>query len=309
MKITANILAIALTLGLATATLSPATSNTKGKYPKSPSCSPAKTSKAIQAAECSHNTRTSKTQTFAIFKVDHQYDANHGAPYGTCEAYTCTAPTDSQLSSDSDYWTFFWNDNGESSGEGAGCIKDPQTGVITGANRGLGLALTTTLALRPNTVIFACIRTFTPETTEILTSLPVGQDSYVAPLQIDAAVPLHAKQAVESITHMYGYDHVDVVIANSGISDYYGSAAETPLEALRTHFEVNTIGPLALFQAFLPLLLQSAHPRFVAMTSGAASLSDMEHMPLMPVTAYGASKAALNYIVRKIHFENQGVCS
>ncbi|OBW63559.1 MAG: Uncharacterized protein AUREO_063750 [Aureobasidium pullulans] len=108
---------------------------------------------------------------------------------------------------------------------------------------------------------------------------------------------------------MHGYNHVDVVIANSGISDYYGTAAETPLEALRTHFEVNTIGPLALFQAFLPLLLQSAHPRFVAMTSGAASLRDMEHMPLMPVTAYGASKAALNYIVRKIHFENQGVCS
>ncbi|CAD0083518.1 unnamed protein product [Aureobasidium vineae] len=129
MKITANILAVALTLGLATATLSPALSNTKGKYPKSPSCSPAKTSNAIQAAECSHNTRTSKTQTFAVFKVDHQYDANHGAPYGTCVAYTCTAPTDGQLSSDSDYWTFFWNDNGESSGEGAGCIKDPQTGV------------------------------------------------------------------------------------------------------------------------------------------------------------------------------------
>ena len=44
-------------------------------------------------------------------------------------AYTCTAPTDGQLSSDSDYWTFFWNGNGESKGEGAGCIKDPQTGV------------------------------------------------------------------------------------------------------------------------------------------------------------------------------------
>ncbi|THY81960.1 NAD(P)-binding protein, partial [Aureobasidium pullulans] len=181
--------------------------------------------------------------------------------------------------------------------------------VITGANRGLGLALTTTLALRPNTVIFACIRTFTAETTEILTSLPVGQDSYVAPIQVDATVPLHAKQAVETITHMHGYNRVDVVIANSGISDYYGTAAETPLEALRAHFEVNTIGPVALFQAFLPLLLQSAHPRFVAMTSGAASLIEMEHMPLMPITAYGASKAALNYIVRKIHFENPGVCS
>ncbi|TIA38156.1 NAD(P)-binding protein [Aureobasidium pullulans] len=181
--------------------------------------------------------------------------------------------------------------------------------VITGANRGLGLALTTNLALRPNTVVFACIRAFTPDTTEILTSLPVGQNSCVAPIQVDATVPLHDKQAVETITHMHGYNHVDVVIANSGISDYYGTAAETPLEALRTHFEVNTIGPLALFQAFLPLLLQSAHPRFVAMTSGAASLGEMEHMPLMPITAYGASKATLNYIVRKIHFENPGVCS
>lgn len=122
--------------------------------------------------------------------------------------------------------------------------------VITGANRGLGLALTTTLALRPNTVVFACVRTFTPGTTEILTSLPVGQDSYVAPIQVDATVPLHDKQAVETITHMHGYNHVDVVIANSGISDYYGSAAETSLEALRTHFEVNTIGPLALFPSF-----------------------------------------------------------
>lgn len=45
------------------------------------------------------------------------------------------------------------------------------------------------------------------------------------------------------------------------------------------------------------------------MSSGAASLGEMEHMPLMPVTAYGASKAALNYIVTKIHFENQGVCN
>ncbi|CAD0095615.1 unnamed protein product [Aureobasidium mustum] len=180
--------------------------------------------------------------------------------------------------------------------------------VITGANRGLGLALTTTLALRPSTVIFACIRTFTADTTEVLTSLPVGHDSYVAPILIDATVPLHAKLAVETITHRHGYDHVDVVIANSGISDYYGTAAETPLEALRTHLEVNTIGPLALFQAFLPLLKKSSNPKFVAMSTGVASMTEMEAMQVMPMTAYGASKAALNYIVRKLHFENPEVC-
>lgn len=55
------------------------------------------------------------------------------------------------------------------------------------------------------------------------------------PILIDATVPLHAKLVVEAITHTHSSDHVDVLIANSGISDYYGTAAETPLEALRTH--------------------------------------------------------------------------
>ncbi|EKG16600.1 small secreted protein [Macrophomina phaseolina MS6] len=121
-----SLLAVAATVS---ATLDPASSNSKGKYPKSPGCSPAKTSKAIQAAECSHNTRVSGTQTFAIFKTDHQYDSSHGAPYGTCEAYTCTAPTDGELTTGEDYWTFFWNDNGESSGVGTGCIKSPDDGT------------------------------------------------------------------------------------------------------------------------------------------------------------------------------------
>lgn len=67
-----------------------------------------KTSNAIQAAECAYNTRVSGQQTFAIFKVDHQYDANNGSPYGTCEAYECDAPTSDELTADADYWTFFW---------------------------------------------------------------------------------------------------------------------------------------------------------------------------------------------------------
>jgi hypothetical protein len=67
-----------------------------------------KTSKAIQAAECAYNTRVSGKQTFAIFRVDHQYDKNNGAPYGTCEAYECAAPASGALTADADYWTFFW---------------------------------------------------------------------------------------------------------------------------------------------------------------------------------------------------------
>ena len=91
---------------------------------------PAKVSTAIQAAECSHNTRTSTTQTFAVFKTDHQYDSSHGAPYGTCEAYTCKAPnTPRQMKDCKDEWTFFWvKDHGKDQGVGTGCIRDPNTG-------------------------------------------------------------------------------------------------------------------------------------------------------------------------------------
>lgn len=90
--------------------------------------SASKTSKAIQAAECAYNTRTS-SQTFAVFVTDHQYDSSHGAPYGTCTAYSCTVPTSAQMTDvDSDCWTFFWDNSGESSGVGTSCIKDPSTG-------------------------------------------------------------------------------------------------------------------------------------------------------------------------------------
>ncbi|GAA84278.1 small secreted protein [Aspergillus luchuensis IFO 4308] len=119
---TKSLLTILLSAALAAATVDPASSNTKGKS--------AKTSTAIQAAECSHNTRTSGTQTFAVFVTDHQYDSSYGAPYGTCKAYTCTAPTDSEMTDDDDdCWTFFWNDNGESSGVGTGCIRSPDDGT------------------------------------------------------------------------------------------------------------------------------------------------------------------------------------
>jgi hypothetical protein len=134
---------------LVAATLDPASSNTKGYKPGTLNCqgvsrsSPtyvsftktessritaAKVSTAIQAAECSHNTRTSSTQTFAVFQIDHQYDGNNGYPYGTCSAYTCTPPTSAELDADSDYWMFYWSDEGSESGVGTGCIRDPSTG-------------------------------------------------------------------------------------------------------------------------------------------------------------------------------------
>ncbi|EKV05820.1 Putative Small secreted protein [Penicillium digitatum] len=123
-----NLIALLIAPAIVAATLHPASSNTKGYRPSRLNCGAAKVSRAIQAAECSHNTRTSTTQTFAVFETDHQYDSSHGAPYGTCTAYTCAPPASHELVASSDSWIFYWGNGGNSAGFGTTCIKSPKTG-------------------------------------------------------------------------------------------------------------------------------------------------------------------------------------
>lgn len=90
----------------ALATLDPCKSNTQGKIPSTTKCDPAKTSTNIQAAECAYNTRTSDPETFAVWT--RTKTNSNGISYGTCKAYTCTAPTADELVEDEAGWTFFW---------------------------------------------------------------------------------------------------------------------------------------------------------------------------------------------------------
>ncbi|EOD47347.1 putative small secreted protein [Neofusicoccum parvum] len=119
----ATVLATAVAVS---ATLDPCTTNSKNKVPKRPACSPSESSDDIQAAECSHNTRLSDTQTFAVWT--RTKTNSNGISYGTCEAYSCTAPTKKEMTAQEGGWTFFWNSNGVSEGFGTGCIQDPNTG-------------------------------------------------------------------------------------------------------------------------------------------------------------------------------------
>ncbi|KAF9472159.1 NAD(P)-binding protein, partial [Pholiota conissans] len=99
------------------------------------------------------------------------------------------------------------------------------------------------------------------------------------------------------------HGHIDTVIANAGISNPPGKVHETSVENYEEHFSVNVLGPIVLFQAFRDLLKVSSLPRFIAISSGAGSIGMMDMIP-MDMSSYGTSKAALNWVVRKIHFEN-----
>lgn len=196
-----------------------------------------------------------------------------------------------------------------------------KTYLITGANRGiygrldsnkcycwwlpsgLGRGLLEALIKRPNTVVIAGVRNRSDTSSKSLSSLDTGAGSKIVTVIIDSNVESSAQKAIDSLKTQYDITKLDTVIANAGISNYYGPAATTPISEVREHFEVNAVGTLLLFQATWPLLKLSSSPMFVAISTGVASIGDMESIRL-PATAYGMSKVALNYMVRKIHFEN-----
>ena len=67
---------------------------------------------------------------------------------------------------------------------------------------------------------------------------------------------------------------------------------------------MNVTGTVVLFQAVYSLLKKSTNPRFVPVTSVGGRLSGgLIETPFGNVS-YGATKAALNWVSRKIHFEN-----
>jgi NAD(P)-dependent dehydrogenase (short-subunit alcohol dehydrogenase family) len=97
------------------------------------------------------------------------------------------------------------------------------------------------------------------------------------------------------------------LICYIGISKYFQPGLSVALSGVREHFEVNTIGVLALFQATYPLLQASTStPKFIPISSLGGSITMGTVVP-MPTLAYGISKAALNYLTRKLRAENEGL--
>ena len=179
--------------------------------------------------------------------------------------------------------------------------------LITGANRGIGRGLTSAFLARPNTTVIAAVRDPSHPTSQSLHSLPTGPSSNLITVKLDSASPADPQTAV---THLQdqGITHLDVVIANAGISKDFSRVHEVPIHSLKEHIDVNALGPVYLFQTVYPLLQKSNRPIFVGVGSPLGSIGGMEMRPY-PSAAYGPSKAMLHWIVRKIHFENEGFVS
>ena len=131
-------------------------------------------------------------------------------------------------------------------------------------------------------------------------------------VKIDSLSTTDATAVISDLQAKHGVSHLDVVIANAGICkpQGFGPAADLKLSDMKEHIDTNAIAPFLLFQATLPLLKKATHGpgKFAGISSPIASIGGMEQRPY-PMTAYGASKAMLNFLVRKIHFENEDIIS
>jgi norsolorinic acid ketoreductase len=157
--------------------------------------------------------------------------------------------------------------------------------------------------------VIAAVRDPSNSTSKSLSSLPVGKGSALITIPLDASSETSITNAIHTLTTQYSITSLSVVIANAGMVEFYGTVLQTPVQGARDHYNTNVIGALALFQEVYPLLQSSPEgvlPKFVTVTSTVGSIGAMEDWP-MKATAYGSSKASLNWLTKNIHIENPGL--
>jgi NAD(P)-dependent dehydrogenase (short-subunit alcohol dehydrogenase family) len=170
--------------------------------------------------------------------------------------------------------------------------------LITGANRGLGLAFTRRYLERGERVFAGCRK---PETARQLHELQATypQRLTVVSLDVADADSIRASHAVVR-SQVAG---LDVLINNAGI--YSSRGSDEPLERLGTlNFEdalavlrVNAVAPSIVAQQYLDLLQAGRDAKLVSISSGYGSVSaNTGGFPYY----YSASKAALNMFMRSL---------
>ena len=148
------------------------------------------------------------------------------------------------------------------------------TWLVTGANRGIGLAVCAQLSERGDDVIAAC-----REASEALKALEV---------RVEVGVDVTDDASVSQLADRLDGVTVDVLLNNAGIlnSERLGSL---DFDAMRRQYEVNSLGPLRVTAGLLGRL--SAGSKVGIVTSRMGSVGDNDSGGAY---GYRMSKAAVN---------------
>ena len=147
--------------------------------------------------------------------------------------------------------------------------------LITGAARGIGLALTRQLAARGDRVIAVCRNT----------SEELAQ---IEGIRIIADIDVADAQAVQRLGAQLDKQPLDVIIHNAGLLTSE-TLQELDLDRIRRQFEINSLAPLHITQTLLPNLRNGS--KIALISSRMGSIDDNTSGGMY---GYRMSKAALN---------------
>ncbi|MGP3936186.1 SDR family NAD(P)-dependent oxidoreductase [Nonomuraea sp. KM88] len=167
-----------------------------------------------------------------------------------------------------------------------------RTALVTGANRGIGRAVSERLhALGHRVVVTARDAEEAGRTAAAL-----GPGARAATLDVTD------EEAPERVRALVG--PVDIVVNNAGIQlDWGHPPLAVPVELVRRQFEVNVLGAWRMCQAFLPGMVERGWGRVVMISSGTGAFSNglSAHTP-----GYAVSKTGLNALTVLMAAETRG---
>lgn len=180
---------------------------------------------------------------------------------------------------------------------------DQRVAIVTGASRGIGLAIAQRLAAEGARV---CMTARKPEPLrEAAASFPAGSVLTVAGKADD---PEHRAEVFRRVTEEWG--PVDILVNNAGINPAYGPLSELPLDTARKIMEVNVLGTLAWTQEALAngldadRLRSGTSPARGNLAGCVVNVSSVTgDVPSEGIGMYGVSKAAVSHLTRTLAAE------
>lgn len=166
--------------------------------------------------------------------------------------------------------------------------KEQTTVLITGANRGIGLALANQFQNRGYHVI-ATARA--PQKANELRTLGVQI------MQLD----ITNQQSIDKLTQQLNKQPIDILINNAGVAGHSSRRFEDlKIDRLKRVFDINSLGALRVTQALLPNLLKGTAKTVASISSRMGSIENNNQGGGL---AYRASKTALNSFNKSLSIE------
>ena len=179
-------------------------------------------------------------------------------------------------------------------------MERPRHALVTGANRGLGLAFVRQLLARGDRVVAACRH---PGKATALNTLAGDHPGRLHVLPLDVAVPKSHAEFARELPLVLGDEdgseedgtggRLDLLINNAGVlhsGERFGHLGEAHL---LDSFRINAMAPLLLTQALAPLLADGA--RVANLSSQLGSIASCGRFG---TPSYNISKAAQNMATR-----------